>query len=391
MARMRRLRAELAPVDGAERFRSLGVDVFLGQGRFTSRSTVQVGDATLRFRRAVIATGARAQVPPIPGLEQAGYLTNETVFTLTALPSRLAVIGGGPIGCELAQAFRRFGAEVTLITDAARLLPRDDERAAAILAAQFEAEGMRLLTDAQVQRVRRSGEGRSLEVRYRDITETVEVDEILLATGRQPNVEGLGLETAGIAFTPKGVTVDDRLRTSNRAVYAIGDISSAYQFTHAADFQARLVVQNALFFGRQRASRLVTPWCTYTSPEVAQVGLTAQGAAERGIAVDLVTIGAEQLDRAVLEGETSGFATVVLARGSDRVVGATIVGATAGELIGEVTLAMTNGLGLGAIGRTMHPYPTRGEILRKAADQWRRGKLTPRVRRLFAAWFRIFR
>ena len=391
MERMRRLRAGLSPIDGAARFRALGVDVFLGEGRFTGRDTVAVGDHVLRFRRAVIATGARAGVPPIPGLAEAGFLTNETVFTLTTLPRRLAVIGGGPIGCELAQAFRRFGAEVTLVDAAPRLLPRDDEDAAALLADQLVSEGIHLVTSARVLGVARVGDWRELSLGHPSGPLRLAVDEVLVAAGRRPNLEGLGLDQAGIAATPTGITVDDRLRTTNPAVYAVGDVCSRFQFTHSADFQARLVVQNALFFGRARASRLVTPWCSYTSPEVAQVGLTAAEATAQGVAHDVVQVGVEHLDRAVLEDETRGFAKVVLARGSDRILGATIVGADAGDLIGEVTLAMTSGLGLGAIGRTMHPYPTRGEILRKAADAWRRGKLTPTVRRLFSTWFRIFR
>ena len=391
MARMRRLRAGISPVDGAARFRDLGVDVFLGEGRFTSPSTISVGSDTLRFRRAVIATGARPLVPPIPGLAESGCLTNENIFTVTRLPARLAVIGGGPVGCELAQAFRRFGAAVTVITDADYLLPRDDVEASMMVAAQFVEEGIRILTGAEVQRVSREGEGRRLEVSRAGGVETLRVDQILVAAGRQPNVEGLGLEAAGVAYTPAGVTVDDRLRTANPAVYTVGDISSRYRFTHAADFQARLVVQNALFFGRARAGRLVIPWCTYTAPEVAQAGLTEAGAAGQGVPVEVVRVGAEHLDRAILEGEDRGFAKFVLAKGSDRILGATIVGADAGDLIGEVALAMTNDLGLGAIGRTIHPYPTRGEILRKAADQWRRGMLTPFVRRVFATWFRVFR
>ncbi|MFN8646989.1 MAG: mercuric reductase [Gemmatimonadales bacterium] len=391
MERMRRLRAGLSPIDGAARFRDLGVDVFLGEGRFTGRGTITAGDHALRFRRAVVATGARAAVPPIPGLAEAGCLTNESVFTLTALPPRLAVIGGGPIGCELAQAFRRFGAEVTIIDAAPRLLPRDDADAAALLADQLVSEGIRLLTSAKVHGVARVGEGRELSIEHPGGTTRLTVDQVIVAAGRRPNLEGLGLDLAGIAATPAGITVDDRLRTTNPAAYAVGDVCSRFQFTHSADFQARLVVQNALFFGRARASRLVIPWCSYTSPEVAQVGLTAAEAASRGVPHDVVRVGVEHLDRAVLEGETRGFAKFILARGSDRILGATLVGADAGDLIGEVALAMTNGLGLGAIGRTMHPYPTRGEILRKAADAWRRGRLTPTVRRIFSTWFRIFR
>ncbi len=391
MTRMRRLRARLSTIDGAARFRTLGVDVFFGSGTFTGSRSVLVGSRTLSFRRAVIATGARAAVPPIPGLDHAGYVTNETVFTLTELPDRLAVLGAGPIGCELAQTFGRLGARVTLMTSGDRVLPRDDPRASALIAAVLEREGVRIMTGATAERVDRAGETCTIAVRSGGERELIDADRILVATGRAPNVEHLGLDIARIAASKDGITVDDRLRTTNPAVYAVGDVCSRYRFTHVADWHARLVVQNALFFGRGKASALVIPWCTYTSPEVAQVGLTEVDARERGIAIDAVEIGFEHLDRSVLDGAEDGFCKVILARGSDRILGATLVAPHAGELISEVALAMTSGLGLGAIGRTIHPYPTTGEVLRKVADQWHRRKLTPLVRQLLERWFALFR
>ncbi|MGZ8378868.1 MAG: mercuric reductase [Gemmatirosa sp.] len=393
LARLRRLRARIAPIDGAPRFRDLGVDVFLGDARFVDRETIVVDGRRLRFRRAVIATGGRAAIPDVPGLADVGCLTNETVFALRARPARLVVLGGGPIGCELAQAFARLGSAVTLVEGGARLLPRDDADAAATVARALERDGVTLLLGARVARASRDASGaRVLHLRDADGAErAVAGDELVVAAGRAPTVEGLGLEAAGVRHTKDGVTVDDRLRTSNARVFAVGDVCSPLKFTHAADFQARAVVQNALFFGRVRASRMVVPWATYTSPEVAQVGLTADAARDAGTAVDVVTVPFHEVDRAILDDAEDGFVRVVLAKGTDRILGVTVVAEHAGDLISEATLAMTNGLGLSAMGRTIHPYPTQAEAFRKAADQWRRGKLTPRVQALFRAWFRTVR
>ncbi len=391
MNRMRRIRSELSPIDSAARFRDLGVDVFLGDGAFMNPSAITVGTATLKYRRAVIATGARAAAPPIPGLDTVPYLTNETIFDLTVLPARLLVIGAGPIGCEMAQSFARFGSQVTLIDKGPRVLPRDDEDAALIVQQALSEDGVRYSALADIVAV--SQQGGEVRVRTtRDGIETLHVgDALLVAIGRKPNIENLGLDRAGIAFTKKGVTVNDRLQTTNSWVYAVGDVCSPLQFTHAADFQARMVIQNALFYGRAKASNLVTPWATYTSPELAQVGHTAASAAEAGVKVQTFTVPLHDVDRARLEGETQGFCRVHVREGSDVIVGATIVAPNAGDMISAVTLAMTNGLGLGAIGKTMHPYPTQGEVLRKVADAWRRTKLTPFVKNLFLRYFALFR
>lgn len=388
MERMRRLRARIAPVDGAPRFRDLGVDVFIGNGTFVSRNTVQVGDARLHFRRAVIATGARASAPAIPGLADSGYLTNETIFSLTTLPQHLVVVGGGPIGCEMAQAFARFGARVTLVDRTDGVLPREDREAAAVIEQALRASGVEVVTNAILTRVERVGDERRLHITSGGRESTIAGDALLIAIGRAANTDGLGLETAGVAYTKAGVTVDDHLRTTNRSIFAVGDICSEWKFTHAADFQARTVVQNALFFGRARQSRLVIPWATYTSPELAHVGLCEADATKAGVAYDTVTVPFHDVDRAILDGQEEGLLKVLLAKGTDRIIGATLVAEHAGDMIGEITLAMTAGLGLSTIGRTIHPYPTQGEVFRKAADVWRRRKLTPTVRRLFAAFFR---
>ncbi len=392
MKRMRRLRAGIAPHDSAARLRELGIDVFLGGGRFVDERTVEVNGSRLRFHRAVVATGARAAVPPICGLTEAGFLTNETVFSLEALPQRLLVIGAGPIGCELAQTFARFGAEVTIVDAGARILPREDADAAAVVAAALEREGVRCIVSAEILAAGRNAEGRWLRVRDAQGERELIGDHILVATGRRPNVEGIGLEAAGVDHDAGGgVVVDDRLRTTNPRIYAAGDVAGSWQFTHAADAMARTVLANALFHGRARASGLIIPRCTYTSPEIASVGWNAEEAAARGIEVDTVTVALGDVDRAVLDGETEGFARVHVRRGKDTIVGVTIVAADAGELIAEPVLAMTAGIGLGRIAGTVHPYPTRAEVVRKLADAWRRTKLTPTVRTILRWWFRLRR
>ena len=331
-----------------------------------------------------------AAAPPIPGLASTPYLTNETVFALTDLPPRFLVIGGGPIGCEMAQSFARFGSEVTLIDRSAHILPREDADAAAVVQAGMERSGVRFRFSAGIEAVSHANGAFSVTIERGGRREVLVGDQLLVAIGRAPNVDGLGLERAGIAFEKTGVTVDDRFCTSQANVYAIGDVASKYQFTHAADFMARYVVQNALFFGRKKGSRLVIPWATYTTPELAHVGHTEASAQAAGIPVTTITIPFHDVDRARLDGQEEGFVRVHVRTGTDRIEGATIVAEHAGDLIGEFTLCMTHGLGLGAIGSTIHPYPTQGKALRKAADALNRTKLTPTIKRLFATWFRLF-
>jgi pyruvate/2-oxoglutarate dehydrogenase complex dihydrolipoamide dehydrogenase (E3) component len=392
MERMRRLRADLGRNDSVQRFTGLGVDVFIGEGRFSRPDAIVVnGATTLRFRRAVVATGGRPAIPDVPGMADAAPLTNETIFWLTSLPPRLIVIGAGPIGCELAQAFARFGSQVTLVNRGRRLLPREDADAAQIVEASLRRDGVRFILGAKLVSARRDGAVRTLVLEQAGQRREEQADEILAAAGRLPNVEGIGLDAAGVAHGEQGIQVDPRLRTTNRRVYAVGDVASRFQFTHAADAQARLVAQNALLFGRGRADRLVMPWCTYTSPELAHVGLFEAEARARGLAVDTVTVPLNEVDRAILDGATEGFARVHLKAGTDRIVGATIVAENAGDLISEATLAITSGAGLGRIGATIHPYPTQAEVLRKVADAWRRRKLTPAAKRAFGVFFRIFK
>ena len=392
MARMRAIRAGISHVDSAKRYtEELGVDVFIGSASFSSRDTVKVGDVELNFRRAVIATGARAVELPIEGIQEAGYLTNETIFELTEQPKRLAVIGSGPIGCELAQAFQNLGTEVTVIEKADQVLGREDRDAARVVEAQMAKDGVSFKLNSTTQRVEVDGDDKVLYLERNGEVETVRVDAILMGVGRQPNVEGLNLEAAGVEYdTRKGVTVDDTLQTSNPAIYAAGDVCMVWKFTHAADFAARIVIQNALFsvggLGKKKLSSLTMPWCTYTHPEVAHVGMYEHDAQAAGIAVDTYVQQLDDVDRAIADGETEGFVKVITKQGSATILGATIVASHAGEMISEISLAMTNGLGLGAIANTIHPYPTQAEAIRRVADQYNKTRLTPTVKKWMERW-----
>jgi pyruvate/2-oxoglutarate dehydrogenase complex dihydrolipoamide dehydrogenase (E3) component len=390
MERMRRLRAHISHNDSVQRCADLGVDVFLGSGHFTGPRTLEVQGDQLRFAKAVIATGSRATGVPIPGLAEVDYLTNETVFSLTELPQRLAVIGGGPIGCELAQTFRRLGSQVTLLEAEAHVLTKEDADAAEIVQQALVRDGVQLTLNASIELVRQ--EDAHTIIRYTgagDATHEVVVDAILVAVGRAPNVTDIGLDAAGVAFDARtGVQVNDRLQTTNRRIFAAGDVCSRYQFTHAADFLARIVLANALFKGRQQASALTIPWCTYTDPQIAHVGLTAHQAAAEGIAIETYTQPLAEVDRALLDGETEGFAKVHVKRGTATMLGATIVARNAGDMIATYTTAITHGLSLGALAKVIQPYPTQAEAVRKTGDVYNRTRLTPRVKRLMTAWLR---
>lgn len=393
MERVRSLRASISHHDSAARFRDLGVDVFLGEGKFTGNVTVEVAGAALRFHSAVITTGARALVPEIPGLREAGFLTNETVWSLQELPRRLVILGGGPIGCELGQAFARLGSQVTLLHDKHMLLDKEDADAAALVQTALTRDGVEIVNQAQVIGVEgQTGEGKAIHYRRaggsgEPVAARVMADAILIATGRQPNVFGLGLEKAGVAFdTHAGVQVDDHLRTTNPRIFAAGDICSRHKFTHAADFAARTALQNALFLGRKKASALTIPRATYTDPEVAAIGLTEREAAAQGVAVAKFVRDLKDVDRAKTDGDTDGFVKILVAAGSDRIVGATIVARHAGDLIGEVAVAMAGGMGLGRLASVIHPYPTHAEAIRQCGDACNRTRLTPLVKSLFERW-----
>ncbi|PSB52950.1 FAD-containing oxidoreductase [filamentous cyanobacterium Phorm 6] len=388
MERMRRIRAGISDVDSVDRYQhKLGVDVFLGSGSFTSNSTIEVAGQTLHFKKAVIATGARARQPQIPGLQEAGYLTNETVFNLTERPQRLAVIGAGAIGCELAQAFRRLGSEVVLLHKNAHILDKEDADAAEIVQQTFVREGIQLVLESKIERVEQTNVGKVVYYRCQGKEASVTVDEIIVSVGRSPNVEGLNLETVGVEYdTQKGVFVNDNLQTTNPRIYAAGDICMSHKFTHAADFAARMVIQNTLFFGRKKLSALTIPWCTYTDPEVARVGMGEAEAKAKDISIDTFLIPFSQVDRAIIDGEEEGFVKINVKKGSDKILGATIVARHAGDMISEITLAMVNNIGLGKIASTIHPYPTQSEAIRKAGDAYNRTRLTPFVKNLFNKW-----
>lgn len=385
MERLRRLRADISRHDSVERFTGLGVDVFLGEGRFTGSDRIQVGSATLPFHKAFLATGARAILPDIPGLASARVYTNETIFTLTQRPGRLAVLGAGPIGCEMTQAFARLGTEVYLISRDPRVLPRDDTEAAGLVEARLRQEGVRLHSGTTLARVETQRQEASL---FLENGTTFTVDAILVAAGRKANTEGLDLDAAGIKIGSRGIEVDDTLRTSNRRVYSLGDAIGQAQFTHAADAMARLAIRNAFFPGKGRLSGLIIPWCTYCDPEVAQVGLSEESAQAAKTPVDVYRVNWDEVDRAVLAGTTEGFIKVLTAKGRDRILGATVVGGPAGDVIGAFSLAMKQGLGLGKLATAIYPYPTLLEVLRKLGDQYNRTRLTPFTRGVLKTWLR---
>ena len=423
MERMRRLRARIAPNDSARRYTDeLGVNVFLGRGEFTGNNTLKVDGQTLHFAKAIIATGATAAIPPIPGLKDVPFLTNASVFNLTTLPKRLAVLGAGPIGLELAQAFQRFGSQVTVLCRG-QVLPKEDPDAARIVTASLKRDGVKFELCDEIREVRcKAGQppitvvvgnadgnaagnaaGKTAGNTMGNTTgntagntagkksgervlheRSLQFDALLIAAGRKPSVTGLGLEAAGVDYDARsGVTVNDRLQTTNPNIYAVGDVASKYQFTHMADFMARIVVRNALFLGRDRVSRLLVPWATYTDPEVAHVGLYESDCRERSIAFTTVMREFADLDRTILEGETEGFVKIHLHQGTDKILGATIVASHAGDMISEISVAMQAGMGLSKLANVIHPYPTAAEAIRQCGDLYNRTRLTPTVKKVF--------
>ena len=401
--RVKALRARIEPNDSVERFERLGVDVFLGEATLESPHSVRVDGALLRGRNIVLATGGRAAVPDVPGLKEAGYETNETIFEREAPPGRLLVMGGGPIGCELAQAMARLGAHVTLIDRGPHVLHREDPEVAALVQARMEKDGVRLLLRSRVEsvvpgrgtphraRVRREGGAGGMD----DPLE-IETDTILVAAGRTPNLERLGLDRAGVSSTGRGINVNAFLQTSRKNIYAAGDVCGPLQFTHLAEHQARVVVRNILlspFMGllRARADYRVVPWTTFTEPEVARVGLNETDAAQTGLRFDVHRFPYTDLDRAILESEDEGFVKVIASRGGGTILGATVVGAGAGELIHEFALAMKQGIGLAALSSLIHVYPTLSQAVQRTADAFMRTKLTPRARAIFSRLYALQR
>jgi pyruvate/2-oxoglutarate dehydrogenase complex dihydrolipoamide dehydrogenase (E3) component len=387
MARMRQIRTKISPVDSAISAKNVGVDVFFGEASFTSKNTITVQGQKLKFKKAVIATGARAVEPEIKGLAEAAYLTNETVFSLTKLPAKLAVIGAGPIGCELAQTFQRLGSQITLFHKGNYILNKEDAEAAENVQQALIKDGINLVLNCQILEVKITTEGKIIYFESEGKRESVIVDEILVGTGRQPNVESLNLEAVGVKYNPKkGIIANDNLQTSNPKIYAAGDICMDWKFTHAADAAARIVLKNTLFspfgFGKYKLSDLVMPWVTYTDPEIAHVGMYEAEVRAKGVNCKTIKIDFKDVDRALADGETNGFLKILYKEGSDEILGATIVASHAGEMISEITTAIAHKIGLSKMSSVIHPYPTQAEAIKKAADTYRRTLLTANTKKL---------
>ncbi|MEM9173313.1 MAG: mercuric reductase [Pseudomonadota bacterium] len=380
MAWVRQVRAGIAHHDSVSRYTENGVDVFLGDAQFVNERQVRVGETTLSAAKFVIATGARAALPPIPGLDSAEPLTNESVFDLKQQPTTLGVIGAGPIGCELAQSFARLGTDVHLFEMADRPVPLEAPEAGQLLESQLLQDGVNLHLSTAAKGIERHGDKKVIRTDDGDI----EVDQVLVALGRKPNIESLNLAAAGVDIDPrKGVIVDAQLRTSNRNIFAAGDVCSKYQFTNNADHQARIVIRNALFFGRGQARTDLIARCTYTHPEIAHVGVEEQELKDSGAAFDTYEVEWEAMDRARTEGDTKGLIRVLTEKGKDKILSATLVGPDAGEQIATLAVLVANGEGLGKLNNAVLAYPTRSEYLRRLADAYNRTRFTPLVARIF--------
>ena len=391
LAAMRATRALIEPNDSVERFTSLGVRVIEGDATLISPHQVSVNGEICEARDIIISAGSRAKIPPIEGIEKVPYYTNENFFDgLSPIPKSLIIIGCGPIGCELGQALARLGVQVTMVQRSARVLPKEDSDVADLIAHALRKDGVRLLTGHSPQKVSYQNQLIHLELDKQGESHSLKADALLIAAGRTANVENLGLEKAGVKWTDKGITVDPYLRTSQKNIYAVGDIAGPYQFTHLADYHARVAVENIIrnaavpswipdSWKLKKVSYRAFPWATFTSPEVAQVGLNEKAARQANIAVDVFKVHLRDLDRAILERHTTGFAKVLTEKGSDKIVGACLVGEHAGDWIHELVLAMQAHVPLSKIAATVHAYPTHAEIVRKVGDAYKRTQLTDKA------------
>jgi len=388
MSRMRRIRARLCRFNTKDRITADGIDLFFGKARFSSEDTVDVDGTRLRFRKALIATGSRSLLPRIPGLDDAGFLTNETVFDLTTLPKSLLVIGGGPVGCELAQAFCRFGARTIIVHAEPLFLPMEERDAAQLLTQALAHDGIEIHLNTRVVNVQTAGGKKIVEIVNDGNVATIEVDEILTGIGRVPAILGLNLKAAGVAYQPdSGVQVDDFLRTTNPRIFAAGDAGLKHRFIDTAEASALIAVHNALHRGRRRLSSLTIPWCTYTDPEIAHVGMYVREARERGIPVKTFTVPMHDVVRAIVDGEENGFVKIHVREGTDTILGATVVARHAGEMINGLSLAMVAGIGLSTMARVIHAYPTQAQAIKKAAQAYVKTRKSRWYETIFRRWF----
>ncbi|MBI2083315.1 MAG: mercuric reductase [Deltaproteobacteria bacterium] len=388
MESVRSVQSKLEPHDSPDRFRGLGIDLHFGSFRFISSHEITDGKVTLSAKRFVIATGASPFVPPIKGINEIPILTSDNVWGLKELPKRLVVLGGGPIGAELTQVFARLGSKVTVVEMLDSLLIREDTEVSQFIKERFIKEGIEVLIGHKAVEVRKSGDSFELIAQEGQKGKHIPFDQILVAVGRAPNVNGLDLEKAGVKFSKKGIEVDEYLQTSAKHIFACGDVVGPYQFTHTADFQARLILRNALFPGRSKINYRVVPWCTFTDPEVARVGFNEREAKEKGIPYDLYSYSFNDLDRAVCDREEGGFIKILTEKGSGQLLGITIVGSHAGDLLHELALAMHQRIGLKKIASMIHVYPTLAEISKRIADTYQRSHMTPRLKQWLATYFK---
>ena len=368
MARMRRIRTRIAEYSSVERLQRSGTDVFFGVGRFVGKRVLLAGTQRLEYKKALIATGAGPRPSNIPGLEQTGYLTSTTVFDMVRLPRRLMVIGGGPLGCEMAQALARLGSTVTIVQNEPKFLPHEERDAAELLSLSLSRDGVETRLNTTVVGARMDDGGKWVDMESNGVKSTLAVDEIMLSIGRVPNVDGLDLGAAAIAFDDAhGVHVDDFLRTANPDVYAAGDVCMTHKFTNAAQESARIAVLNAFGRKKRRQSHLLIPWCTYCDPEIAHIGLHVREARRRAIAVRSFTIMMHDVDRAITDGQEDGFVKIHVRRGTDEILGATVVAAHAGEMINELSVIMSAGIGMRRLSGILHTYPAQSDAIRLAA------------------------
>lgn len=387
LASVRRVQKEIEPHDSVERFESLGVAIYEGSFRFLSPYEISDGTTRLKAKRFVIATGSKPFVPAIPGLDKIPYLTSDHVWDLKELPARLVVLGGGPIGVELAQAFARLGSRVTIVEMLERLLAGEDPEASKLLQEALTEEGVAVLTGHRAMQVDKGKKGFELTCAEGSVLKKISFDQILVAVGRSPNVEGLALEKANVAYSSKrGIAVDSYLRTSAKHIYACGDVCGPYPFAHMADFQARLILRNAFFPGKVNADYRVVPWSTFTDPEIARVGFTEAEAKENNIPHDIYTCAMKDLDRAVCDREAKGFIKVLTARGKDQILGATLVGTRAGEMIPPFIQAMHLKTGLKKLSSLISIYPTLAEGTKRIVDTYNRSRVTPK----FKIWLKRY-